>query len=133
MAQKHPDDETSAFFAHLGGTDLSHSERDLHRACSSLYGFDLQPWFFTVRAKHPETEEEFDFQLAALAPHEVFFNLHSAGRQFEISCLGTVWSRFDVGVFILSRTERLIVRPTCRVKHTPHPHHLPGFQAWQVV
>ena len=89
VSEKHPDDTSATFFASIGGPDLSHAERDFHRRCGNLYGYDLEPWYITVRIKEPETETETDFKLACLAPHEIFGSLHLAGQQFKTSCIGT--------------------------------------------
>ncbi len=87
VLEKHPEDSTAKFFAKLGGPSLDHCERDLHRKCKQLYGVDLEPYFITVSTQS-EKDETVPFELATLAPHEVFAALHKAGEQFRTSLLG---------------------------------------------
>lgn len=66
---------------------MDHAERDLHRKCQNAYGFNLEPFYIPISVldDHGAVVE---FELATLAPFEVFSNLFAAGGQFTTACLG---------------------------------------------
>ena len=89
VLKKHPDDEAAKFFASVGDTKLKNTERDFLRRCRRAFGVDLEPWFVEVPiVSKTSTSDISMFEMAALAPHEVFAALHRAGRQFAVAMLG---------------------------------------------
>ena len=103
LHSKHPNDPTYAWWASLGGAQLTNVERDLRRRTRACYGQNLEPFMIPITLATAEGDPK-QCQLACLAPYEVFAAIHASGPQFAISFLGDdgprgahdYWTKFVV-------------------------------------
>ena len=113
----------------------NNQERQFHAwTQGGLYGVQLEPYWLDVDVYDVETKSVRSTPMPALAPYEVFHELHRAGpAQFRVSCLGTgslvdFWNHVRGLEWVQKHPH---VRPDLYAKLVPIEYHYDGAEMFR--